>query len=205
MNNRAVTYALKPSDLPSPQAANSQAWAPGGRRQHGFIAQEVERVAPEVVAEDGNGYKTVAYSRLVPTLAAALSAALDRLDNLEESSRSAPKPTTGGAGNISPANDGGSIYDDRSNTRHQNRRPTAVDARGQQPAGELDTEPAVFSLMQLWVENTALRGRMGTMEKRMIELERKLADLAAVGTAMMTTTDEISGASAQQQPLDRES
>lgn len=151
-------------------------------------------MAPEVVAEDGNGYKTVAYSRLVPTLAAALSAALDRLDNLEESSRSTPKPATGGAGNISPAIGGGSEYDDRSTTGHQGRRTTAGGAHGHQQAGESDTGPAVFDIIHLWVENTALRGRMSAMENRMVELERKLSDVAAGGAATIAS-DGLSGAS----------
>lgn len=53
-------------------------WGPlaklrGGGQQIGMIAQEVEEVAPEVVA-DANGFKAVSYSRLVPLLIEALKA-----------------------------------------------------------------------------------------------------------------------------------
>lgn len=42
------------------------------RRQLGFIAQEVEQVAPEAVSTDGEGYKYVDYGKLVPLLTEAL-------------------------------------------------------------------------------------------------------------------------------------
>ena len=38
----------------------------------GFIAQEVEDVVPEMVSEKGNGYKGVAYNKLVPLLLEAV-------------------------------------------------------------------------------------------------------------------------------------
>lgn len=191
---RAVTYALKPIAFPPPKAVNSQSWATGGRRQQGFIAQEVEQVAPEVVAEDGNGYKTVAYSRLVPTLAAALSAALDRLDKLEESTRSAPKPAAE-VGASSAAVDGSEKVS-RSPISQQGRRATAVGTHEQQQARESDTGPAMFDLMRLRAENTALRGRVSEMEDRMVELERKLGNVASVGAAT-TARDALAGARAR--------
>ena len=43
-----------------------------GRAQIGLIAQEVERVLPQVVGEDGNGYKTVEYSNIVGVLVGAI-------------------------------------------------------------------------------------------------------------------------------------
>ena len=76
------------------------------RQQHGFIAQEVENIVPEVVFEDAKGFKAVAYSRLVPILARALSAALDRLDNLEHVAVRAPENTwskTGGSSKTPPS------------------------------------------------------------------------------------------------------
>lgn len=203
-DHRAVTYTLKPDAFPPSKAGRSGEWAPGGRRQHGFIAQEVEQVAPEVVAEDGNGYKTVAYSRLVPTLAAALSSALDRLDRLEEpwsvpalvtAKRTSSSSVTGAtmtatdeASTIDPsagATDRGAEFGALRNTvRKQGRRTAAVGVDGQQATGGSDSAPAVFSLMQLWVENTALRGRVGEMEKRMAEFEQKLEGVVLVGAAM---------------------
>jgi hypothetical protein len=41
-------------------------------RQIGFIAQELERVVPEVVTRDCNGDYAVAHGEMVPLLAAAL-------------------------------------------------------------------------------------------------------------------------------------
>ena len=41
-------------------------------RQVGFIAQEVEEVLPEVVREDESGYRSVAYSAVVPVLTEAI-------------------------------------------------------------------------------------------------------------------------------------
>lgn len=182
---RAVTYALKPDALPSSRAGNFSEWSPGARRQHGFIAQEVERVAPEVVAEDSNGYKTVAYSRLVPALAAALSDMLDRVDKLEhfgavttpaiavEAAAIPPprKPAT--YPSVGPESSDGSTYGRRGSMG--GRRMADVTVRGQQGTGE--SKDPVFDLMQLWVENTALRSRVGEMEKKMAELERKFKEV----------------------------
>lgn len=72
---RGVTYAWNSDHH------NSHTGPEG--RQHGFIAQELGQVLPELVSEDRQGYKVVAYSRLVPTLAASLSWALGRLDAIE--------------------------------------------------------------------------------------------------------------------------
>ncbi|KAJ0412339.1 hypothetical protein ATCC90586_009529 [Pythium insidiosum] len=44
----------------------------GARRELGFIAQHVERVLPEVVGQDADGFKFVAYARVVPVLVEAL-------------------------------------------------------------------------------------------------------------------------------------
>jgi hypothetical protein len=41
-------------------------------RQIGFIAQEVEKILPEIVATDWNGYKSVAYANVVPVLVEAV-------------------------------------------------------------------------------------------------------------------------------------
>ncbi|CAM9311277.1 unnamed protein product, partial [Laminaria digitata] len=79
---RAITYTLKPDAFPTLVGGTTQQ-PTNDRRQLGFIAQEVEAIAPEVVSEDARGFKVVAYSRLVPLLASALSTALDRLDKLD--------------------------------------------------------------------------------------------------------------------------
>src|SRR3989338_5268966 len=40
--------------------------------QIGFIAQDVEKVIPEVVTTDNNGYKGLSYERITPVLAGAI-------------------------------------------------------------------------------------------------------------------------------------
>ncbi|CAM9302579.1 unnamed protein product [Ectocarpus fasciculatus] len=200
---RAVTYVLKPEALPPSRAGNAQKRPHGDRRQHGFIAQEVEQVAPEVVAEDGNGYKTVAYARLVPTLATALSAALDRLDRLEEAPASTSLPASmitenesfkaSGmkpiAGRLSNAITGsGSGYGASSagiaggRPAVSTQRSKSLDGVFQEEGhiGQFGLKPGVSDLMQLSEENHALRTRVGEMEKRMAALERSLANVPNV-------------------------
>jgi hypothetical protein len=41
-------------------------------RQIGFIAQEVEKILPELVTTDRDGYKSVAYANIVPVLVEAV-------------------------------------------------------------------------------------------------------------------------------------
>jgi glycosyltransferase involved in cell wall biosynthesis len=41
-------------------------------KQMGLVADQVETVAPELVEDDGTGYKAVAYSRAVALVAAAV-------------------------------------------------------------------------------------------------------------------------------------
>ena len=168
------------------KAGNSKDRSPGGRRQHGFIAQEAEQVASEVVAEDGNGYKTVAYSRLVPALAAALSAVLDRVDKLERLEAGA-SPVTPTAATATPiiVHKPAAMNSERGNADGGHgsmggRRMADVAVRGGQKSAESSSGPA-FDLLQLRVENTALRVRVDEMEKRMAEVERNLEVLTLSG------------------------
>lgn len=71
----AYTYAFKTEDFPSRNF-------PEGR-DVGFLAQDLEPVFPELVAEDAEGYKAVAYGRAAPLLAAAVGALKARNDGLE--------------------------------------------------------------------------------------------------------------------------
>ena len=48
-------------------------WKEGGDRQVGVIAQEVEKVLPEVVSQDKNSYLSVDYSKIVPLLIGAIN------------------------------------------------------------------------------------------------------------------------------------
>jgi len=41
-------------------------------RQIGFIAQDVEKVLPEIVSTDGKGFKSISYDSIIPVLATAL-------------------------------------------------------------------------------------------------------------------------------------
>ena len=59
----------------------------GAGRQIGFLAQELEKVLPELVHTDAKGYKSVNYSHVVPVLVEAvktLNAKVDRLSNAEK-------------------------------------------------------------------------------------------------------------------------
>jgi len=45
---------------------------PDNRLHYGFIAQEVEEIIPEIVAEGSNGYKTIQYSEVSSVLVEAI-------------------------------------------------------------------------------------------------------------------------------------
>jgi hypothetical protein len=64
LNLRGVTYDWKQKEFPDKNF-------PAGR-QIGFIAQEVEKVLPELVSTDKKGYKSVAYQNVVPVLVEAV-------------------------------------------------------------------------------------------------------------------------------------
>lgn len=66
---RGVTYQRKDLDVP---------------RQSGVIAQEVEKVLPEVVMEDPTGTKSVAYGNLVGLLIEAIKELKDEIETLKQ-------------------------------------------------------------------------------------------------------------------------
>ncbi|KAG2519437.1 hypothetical protein BBO99_00006786 [Phytophthora kernoviae] len=74
---RGVEYAYNTADFPDKFPLD-------GPRELGFIAQEVERVAPQVVSTDALGYKYVAYARLVPVVVEALKHEQQRADDSEK-------------------------------------------------------------------------------------------------------------------------
>jgi hypothetical protein len=41
-------------------------------KQLGFVAQEIKEVLPEIVSQDGNGYYSIAYSKIIPVLVEAI-------------------------------------------------------------------------------------------------------------------------------------
>jgi len=79
LNMRGVSYDWKRDDFKSMNF--------GAGRQIGFIAQELEKVLPELVHTDSKGYKSVNYSHVVPVLVEAvktLNAKVERLSNAEK-------------------------------------------------------------------------------------------------------------------------
>jgi hypothetical protein len=61
---RGVTFDWNRSEFPDRKF--------GIGRQIGFIAQEVEKIFPELVFTDASGYKSVAYANIVPVLVEAV-------------------------------------------------------------------------------------------------------------------------------------
>ena len=54
------------------------------KKHIGLIAQEVEKVLPEVISEDNNGIKSVAYGNMISLLIEAIKEQQTRIDMLEE-------------------------------------------------------------------------------------------------------------------------
>ncbi len=52
--------------------------------QYGFIAQEIEKVFPDLVSEDASGYKTVNYIGVIPVLTNAIQEQQDEIKELKE-------------------------------------------------------------------------------------------------------------------------
>jgi hypothetical protein len=53
-------------------------------RQIGFLAQEVEKILPELVSTDSNGYKSVAYQNVVPVLVEAVKTLNGKVETLKK-------------------------------------------------------------------------------------------------------------------------
>jgi len=52
--------------------------------QLGFIAQEFEKVIPELVRTDENGYKSIDYVKLTPVLVEAIREQQKQIDELKQ-------------------------------------------------------------------------------------------------------------------------
>jgi hypothetical protein len=52
--------------------------------QIGLIAQEVEKIVPEVIITDDKGYKGISYEKLVPLLIEAIKEQQDEINSLKE-------------------------------------------------------------------------------------------------------------------------
>ena len=59
-------------------------WKKGGEKQVGVIAQQVQKVLPEVVSEDKNSYLSVDYTKLVPLLIEGINEQSNLIKDLED-------------------------------------------------------------------------------------------------------------------------
>ena len=64
MNLEGVTYNWRTEEFPERSF--------GERMEYGVIAQQIEKIVPELVATDEDGYKSVQYSHMVPLLLEAI-------------------------------------------------------------------------------------------------------------------------------------
>ncbi len=71
---RGVTYDWRREEYPESKFAEG--------KQYGLIAQELEKIVPELVHADDQGYKTIEYSHLVPVLIEAIKELNDK--NVEQ-------------------------------------------------------------------------------------------------------------------------
>jgi len=73
---RGVTFDWRREEFP---ALNFTAG-----RSVGFVAQEVERVVPEAVTRDAEGFRSVAYSHLTPVLVEAVKEQQAQIENQQK-------------------------------------------------------------------------------------------------------------------------
>jgi len=74
-----VTYNYRASDFPHHQFSSE--------KQIGFIAQDVEKILPEVVRTDASGYLGIDYSKLTPLLVEGFKELEKRLVALERENK----------------------------------------------------------------------------------------------------------------------
>jgi len=58
-------------------------WKEGGEKSIGLIAQNVEKVLPELVLTDNDGYKSIQYANLVAVLIEAVKEQQKEIDELK--------------------------------------------------------------------------------------------------------------------------
>lgn len=76
MQLRGVSYNWNKMDYPEREFTDGT--------QYGLIAQEVEKVFPDMVMTDENGEKAVAYYQLIPVLLEALKQQQQQIDALKQ-------------------------------------------------------------------------------------------------------------------------
>lgn len=75
-----VVYDFKVEEFPNKKFTD--------KKQIGFIAQDLEKVFPELVSTNANGYKAVDYSKLTPILVEALKEMQAQIEDLESENAS---------------------------------------------------------------------------------------------------------------------
>ncbi|OFY86554.1 MAG: hypothetical protein A3F72_08725 [Bacteroidetes bacterium RIFCSPLOWO2_12_FULL_35_15] len=73
---QGVNYNWKTEEFPERGFTNE--------KQIGFIAQEVEKIVPEIVYTDSKGFKSIDYSRLTPVLIEAIKELNTKVESLEK-------------------------------------------------------------------------------------------------------------------------
>ena len=73
---KGVTYSWKVKEFPGEKFDS--------RKHIGFIAQDVEKIFPEVVVTRADGYKTMDYDKLVPVLVEAIKELQDKSEQQSE-------------------------------------------------------------------------------------------------------------------------
>jgi hypothetical protein len=73
---RGVTFDWRQNEFPQRHFASG--------RQIGLIAQEVEKVLPEAVSKDKQGYRSVDYIKVVPVLVGAIQAQQQEINDLKK-------------------------------------------------------------------------------------------------------------------------
>lgn len=74
-----VTYNYRADDYPQYKFSSE--------KQIGFIAQEVEKIVPEVVQTDANGYLGIDYSKFAPLLVEGIKELEKRLEAIERENK----------------------------------------------------------------------------------------------------------------------
>lgn len=59
----------------------------GNKKSYGFIAQEIEEILPELVADDANGVKSISYGEIIPILTNAIKELNTKIIQLEKNSK----------------------------------------------------------------------------------------------------------------------
>jgi len=84
-----------------------------GKKQYGFLAQEMEKIFPEVVTKDSAGNYSLSYTRLVPILFAAVQTQQNQIDSLSKELEKMQKNNKLKSGVVSEYNYGSNIHTDK--------------------------------------------------------------------------------------------